>query len=891
MSTLALDYTPASGGLTPRPYQEDAIRAVIDKEAAGVKRQLGVAATGLGKAQPVDEPVLTPWGWRAIGSLSEGDEVIGSNGKAVKVVGVYPQGPRPTYRVKFTDQTSVRCDVEHIWSVRTKSDKFRNRPWRCMTVRELLASDLHNQEGWRWFVPLVAPVEFPEAQLPLDPYLLGILLGDGGLSTKGRVSLSSEDELVATLTWPVNHQSVVQIACGSGGIASTYLITGRKGCSENEVLSAIRDLGLAGHKSTTKWIPDRYKLGSVKQRLDLLRGLLDADGHVTKDNHVEATWANKWLAYDVADLVRSLGGTARVKKKRTTWTYKGANKHGRAWRLSIAMNICPFRWEKKASVWRPRVKYFPSRAINSIEPLDIRESVCIAVDSEDQLYVTHDYVLTHNTIIFTELARRLNRRTLILAHRDELIRQAADKLRLMWPEVQLGIVKAERNEIDAPVVLASVQTISRPSRLAKIFDQFDLVIVDEAHHCAADSYKRVLDHFGCFKPGGPLLVGVTATPDRGDRIALDHIFQEIVFSYDMRWGIKEGYLSDISAKEVMLQLDLDKVKTARGDWMDGALSDALIEANAPEHIVDAWQEHASNRKTLVFTPTVALAQMVSDEFRSRGINSNWASANTESEDRQQLLVDFASEKLQVLSNCALFTEGFDEPSIECILMARPTKSRSFYAQMIGRGTRKFPGKTDCLILDVVGVARRHSLATTASLLGLDPSKMKKGMSAAQGIYIQDNPPPPAPPKGKLHVEDINIWETMKEAEFAWVRTTRGYALSMADRILSLQQHAAGWGVVVQRRGQADTILSVTKPGLPLEVAQGVAEDYARKNNVAALINREAEWRKLPASPKQIEALKKWRIPIPRDSITGRTKMTAGEASDKMTAVIASKKRR
>lgn len=498
------------------------------------------------------------------------------------------------------------------------------------------------------------------------------------------------------------------------------------------------------------------------------------------------------------------------------------------------------------------------------------------------------------TIVFSQLALRMGVPTIILAHRDELIQQAAEKLRMVWPDAPIGIVKAERNEHNMPVVVGSVQTLSRKSRLDQVDPSFGLVIVDEAHHATAESYIRVLRHLRCLPdeftgeehPEQPLLFGVTATPDRGDKVGLSAVFDEVAFKYDMRWGIKNNYLADLKAKEVMLRLNLDAVKQTHGDYQDGALGQALTAADAPEHVYKAWALHASDRKTLGFTPTVATAAEFAAYFQSQGVTAAYVSGETPIDERRQILADFAAGRVQCLFNCAVLTEGYDEPSIRCIIMARPTKSRGFYQQMVGRGTRKYPGKHDCLILDVVGVAKRHSLATTASLLGLDPEKMEQGMSARQGIAVQDNPP--EAPKGDLVVEDVDLWKQFEDADLAWVPTAKGtFAVSVMGAVVTLQPVGAGWGVVITRKDGRRTILSSTKAGLPVEVAQGVAEDYVRTvhgHDNGTMADKNASWRKKPASEGQIAALHKWKVLVAPG-------MTAGEASDILTAKIASAKGR
>lgn len=833
-----------------RDYQTEALDRTLAAIEQGTRRQLGVAATGLGKAQPVDEPVLTPAGWVQIGDLAVGDSVIGSDGKATKVVGVYPQGQRPVVRVNFSDGASVRCDTDHLWAVRDKHDVFRNRPWRTIQAKDL--------GDRKWRVPLVDPVQMNSDPLPLDPYLLGILLGDGGLSIKGRVLLHTEHELAASLDLP---DPCTLKLLRHDGKAGTFIIGGPTGRGRNPVLSAIRELGLEGTRSGTKRIPESFMFANAPERLDLLRGIMDADGHVRKDRHVEITLANEGLIDDTASLVRSLGGTARKHTKATSWTYLGKKHHGIAWRLSIALDVCPFRW--KADRWTHRVKYHPVRQIDSVVTEGSAECVCIAVDAADHLYVTTDYVLTHNTVMFCSLAERMGGRTLILAHRDELVQQAAAKLVEVWPTAEVGVVKASRDEVDAQVVVASVQTLSRPARIdrllmsAQLFGPFNLIVVDEAHHATADTYQSILKALDAGKTDGPVLLGVTATPDRGDGKGLDCTFDEITWSYDLLWGIRSGYLSDVRGLSVQLAgLDMSRVKIARGDYAAGESGRAMQAADAAGVIVKAWTEHAYDRRTLVFTPTVAVAEEVAEEFQRSGIKAGWVSGETPLDDRRRILQEYSDGTLQVLANCAVLTEGYDEPRTDCVIVARPTKSRSLYAQMIGRGTRRHPDKLDCLVLDVVGASDEHSLVTVPSLFGVDKAFRKQLTDGTvTATELLDKQEQHYIKVGAIKAEEIEMFAEVRRGNIAWVPVhlpgqQRRYERSLGPRkeTVVLVERDEGWvaGII-----DVDGRKRVLQANCALELAQGIAEDFVRKWGSAALVEADAPWRKSPPSPRQL----------------------------------------
>ena len=212
---------------------------------------------------------------------------------------------------------------------------------------------------------------------------------------------------------------------------------------------------------------------------------------------------------------------------------------------------------------------------------------------------------TGKTIIFALLVQRRGGRALILAHRDELIQQAVDKLHLVDPSLPLGVVQAARDEHTAPIVVASVQTLSRRARLARLVPDFRTIVIDEAHHAPAPSYRRILTHCRAWQPDGPLVVGVTATPARGDRQSLRQVFDGIVYQRTLVEMMQAGYLVDLRAIQVLLQADFDALRTQRGDFVEADLETLLLAANAPAQVLAAFQAHAADRKALLFTPTVA----------------------------------------------------------------------------------------------------------------------------------------------------------------------------------------------------------------------------------------------------------------------------------------------
>lgn len=316
------------------------------------------------------------------------------------------------------------------------------------------------------------------------------------------------------------------------------------------------------------------------------------------------------------------------------------------------------------------------------------------------------------TIVFSKVIEecvRAGDRVLILAHRSELLQQGADKL-----SKSTGLIcateKAEESCMGSwfRVAVGSVQTLMREKRLKQFpADHFDTIIIDEAHHCLSDGYQRVLAHFSEAR-----VLGVTATPDRGDMRNLGSYFESLAYEYTLPKAIKEKFLSPIKALTLPLKLDLSGVAMQSGDFKVGDLGTALDPYLY--QIADEMQQYCLERKTVVFLPLIKTSQKFRDILNERGFKA--AEVNGESRDRAELLEAFDRGDYNVLCNSMLLTEGWDCPSVNCIVVLRPTKVRSLYSQMVGRGTRLHPGKEDLLLLDFLWHTERHELCHPAHLI-------------------------------------------------------------------------------------------------------------------------------------------------------------------------------
>ncbi|MFD6227723.1 PhoH family protein [Streptomyces sp. NPDC060232] len=361
-----------------------------------------------GRAQPVFTNVLTPDGWRPIGDLQVGDLVVGSNGEPTPVLGVYPQGEKDIYRVTAQDGSWTLSCGEHLWTVRTRDDKRRDKPWRVLETKEMIGN-LRAGHARRYELPmLTAPVAFPEREVPMDPYALGLLLGDGCLTGSTTPSFSTEDEeLVRALETALPGVT----ARHKGG--PDYVLNRTKSPGDvvtlvNPVTRAMRELDLLGSRSHSKFVPDDYLFNTAEVRLAVLQGLLDSDGGpVTQRDRtcrIQYSTASIVLRDDVIALVQSLGGVAytrrRMAEDRVQGTAIAAHRYdAHVVDIRLPEDVEPFRLARKRDAYHAAGGGGrPMRFIDSIEPAGREEAVCIQVAAEDSLYVTQDYLLTHNTL-------------------------------------------------------------------------------------------------------------------------------------------------------------------------------------------------------------------------------------------------------------------------------------------------------------------------------------------------------------------------------------------------------------------------------------------------------------------------------------------------------------
>ncbi len=345
------------------------------------------------------------------------------------------------------------------------------------------------------------------------------------------------------------------------------------------------------------------------------------------------------------------------------------------------------------------------------------------------------------TVTFANIPRRSGR-VLILSHREELVRQP-----VKYYTCSFGVEQGQNHANGEDVVSASVASMAR--RLER-FDpyEFDTIICDEAHHAAANTYRRIFAHFH-----PRMLLGFTATPARGDKVRLDDVFQKIIFQRDLRWGIQNGYLCDIFCKRIDIGYDLTAVHTRQGDYAPGELDEAM--EGTADAIAQAYREHAVGA-TLIFAVSVRQAEEIAGRIKGAVVVTG------KTKDRAAVVEAFTAGVIPCIVNCMVFTEGTDIPRVETVIVARPTQSETLYAQMVGRGLRLYPGKERLTLIDCVGVTGKASLCTAPSLLGIDMASVPAGRAGqVQGdlfeLPIRAAAAADCPESWIKNVEIVNLW--------------------------------------------------------------------------------------------------------------------------------------
>ena len=528
----------------------------------------------------------------------------------------------------------------------------------------------------------------------------------------------------------------------------------------------------------------------------------------------------------------------------------------------------------------------------------------------------------------TLIAERVERgeRCLVLAHRGELCDQAERTIARHLPaSAGIGRVQGSRRDYGADVVVSTAQTMWRAKRRDELLStgRFGLVWLDEAHLWPTAQSREMLAELGCWAEGGPDTLGVTATPDRLDKIDMGHIMERLAYTAELGDMIADGYLVPPRARQVSCDMDLSRVRTVAGDYVAADLEAEMLRSHVAESIVDAWQTFGAGRKrTLVFVPLVRIARTVAEAFVGRGIAAEWVAGIDPPAERAAKLGRHRSGETKVLINALLLSLGYDDPEIDTVIWARPTQSRSLFQQAVGRGLRPWPLKTECEIIDLIGTTSRHRLvgvsdiyppgaveaaklflaqilappgrrrtaaevarlgeACALSRAALNLAAKELGVRSVVTGGVRWVSLPVGGDKGACEpgesrpredptllsgtITSVDIVEG--RSAFAWRQVGDGWVLPGGVRLVPTRPDDAGrtwWAVLAD-----DEVLA---SGLDLGWAMGTAEDHVRRSGLDVLAAADAPWRSREPTDKQVAILCRWGLDVPA---------TRGEAADLIT---------
>lgn len=745
ISSTSLAVPPSGSPISLRYYQKEAVESTFNRWGEGKNAPVIILPTGCHRAG--QRVIMFDGTTKPVEDVRVGDKLLGPD-SAPRTVLALCRGTGPMVEVVPIKGESWICNDEHVLSLTltptNSASSVRFPSDRCVsTVENISLGDYAKRsKTFKHIAKLYRSeaVTFSHHEtraLPIDPYFLGLYLGDGSMNGSNSVGISKPDPEVLQVceeqarVWGVQIKTDWRVT-DTGSCPTHRFTVGNAGGGpkRNRLLDALRSLGLMNIPSETRFIPDAYKRSTIVERQAVLAGLLDSDGARSRGGYDFISKSER-LARDLAFLVRSIGQAAYI-----TRCSKGCQNGfvGEYWRVSLSGDFSelPMRIPRKRAPNRLQKKSvlrtgFELRPTNTTEPF-----FGFTLDG-DHLYLLEDFTVTHNsgkTLVAAEIMRCAHesgqmKRPVFLAHRQELLEQTMAKVRIMAPKCTVGLVQAEHNSPQHDFVVASVQTLAGKSgdRIKQILDHGapSLLIIDEAHHSTSPSFQRVIT---AFREANPELriMGLTATPGRADGTSLDRVFDCVAYQKSIYEMINEGFLVPPVGERVVLDINLDVVDSESGDFVTKKLAKVVDKPEVNAEIVKQWLLRAQDRKTIAFCITKQHAQNIADEFTKANVPAAIINESTKSAQRKQLFQKFREGHIKVLCSVEVLTEGFDEPSVECVLMARPTQSQALLIQAVGRGLRLYPGKQDCFVLDCTGNSSKYALAQLANLTGLEPPR-------------------------------------------------------------------------------------------------------------------------------------------------------------------------
>lgn len=699
-------------------YQETAVKAII-----AAKGGVLVAPCGAGKGLPLDAKIYTPDGWKRNGDLVIGDKVIGSDGKETTVTGIFDKGEVPAYKLTFTDKTEIVCDKDHLWAVQSQEARSHERGFQIKTATELY--EYYNsidKKSKELYIPIVQPVQFNSKPVTINPWLLGVLLGDGSLKKKEIKLSATEKDIISKV------KSLTTDKLNQRDKYSFSFVGG-------EILNHIRKMGLNGCTFEKKYIPNDYKYNSIEVRLAVLQGLFDTDGTIYNGTYSYST-SSLQLANDFLEIVESLGGTGKINPRITSHLYKGEIRYSKLnYRIEFKLYLfLPFTSEKHLSKYIKRKKYKTAYrkiiSVNEVAPIISR---CITVAAKDELYVTDHFIVTHNTRMGIETIHRIGRKALWLCMTGDLLRQAKRDMEELYPSIKIGLTTEGKLEIGEDVTISTVQTLSRIDP-ALYKNEFDVIICDECAHVC--SFPSKLQMFGKVLSNIParIKIGLTATPSRSDagmiRAMYAYIGTDNKGEFAPTYKVDRSLVKTIQAihEKVELQNGYDDVDNmldiydSSGMIIYNDLIAALSDDNdRTDKIVDNVVKcDLQGRKQVVLALRVEHCKIIVEKLLERGVKAVLCTGAVTAKRRNEILTGKVDWQCLV-ATYSLLKEGVSIKELDTLHLATPIKEKAMIVQSVGRIERYMENKKQPIVYDYVDMdipycvkaydARRRALKT------------------------------------------------------------------------------------------------------------------------------------------------------------------------------------
>ena len=712
---------------TLRPHQQHAVDETIAELAFGSSEVVIDAPTSFGKEQPYTEPVLTPDGFIPMGQLSVGSRVIGSDGQPILITHIHEQGWKDVYEISFRDGSSVRCGLDHLWRI----SKYEKRQqdgisesylkYDTKSISELLNYSENSQ--CRFFVDLPSPVLTGHSDLPIDPYALGLLLGDGSF-TCSTIGFSNRDEHIIDALFDAipSRDKLGYIGFrDDGSKVDMNIISRTSGKTRSDTSLILESLELLGKKSTEKFIPNQYMTSSYIDRMKLLQGLIDTDGHWQTGTLNEYSSSSRELAYGVVDLARSLGIYVTISDRIPVFKDTNGQKKNGSRNYRVFLNFA-------------RTK----KSIISIRSLGYREnSRCITVDSTDHLYITKDFTLTHNSSVIAGLCRDMDAEDIvILVNITELIDQIAEHLDYLG--LSYSILKAGRESEfvhGSRIHIAMSQTLF--SRIDKIDLSCDVIIQDEIHkEFSTNRTQTIIDKL---QPDSR--IGLSATPYDAKNFKLGD--STIIQTLSVQQLQDDGYLTPVRyfIPKWSEQVDYSSVKSTGADYTISKLDEKIA---THQHIEQSLRSmnllDAKSKKTIVFCSSIEQCELVTAAMRADGYAVEQVHSKQSKQDNENIISAFrdctlytpgvkarqndaertlfeqdnihSGSEVSALVSVSKLSTGFDVKDIQLGVLMRPTKVLSLFIQQVGRLIRTAPGKKYAELLDLAQCTSRFGFHTT-----------------------------------------------------------------------------------------------------------------------------------------------------------------------------------